>query len=164
MTTMVVSDSTPFIGLARIGQFDVLRELFGKIVVPKAVYEEVVEQGSGRPGAEELRSADWVETREVSGRDGVEVLKLSVDAGEAEAIALAMEVSADLLLVDDPQGRRIAKGLGIPVSGTVGVLLRFFRGDPSGFKGALDALLAEGFRLGPDEYERVLKLSAAQGK
>ena len=89
----------------------------------------------------------------------VEFLKATVDAGEAEAIALAKEVSADLLVIDDRQGRRLAETVGIPCVGTVGILLRYYRGNPEAFAVAFDMLIAHGFRLGKDEYERILSLS-----
>lgn len=94
----VVSNASPLINLARIGQLDLLRQLYGELWIPDAVRYEVVEEGYGRAGAEEVRAADWIKTQTVSNQPLVRVLTYELDAGEAEAIVLALEKSADLLL------------------------------------------------------------------
>jgi len=88
----VVSNSTPLIALARIRRFQLLRELFGEINIPLAVYDEVVNAGKGRAGVIEVESADWIHCHQVSNSDLVAFLRISLDAGEAEAIALALEL------------------------------------------------------------------------
>jgi len=89
VTLRVVSNSTPLIALARIRRFQLLRELFGEINIPLAVYDEVVNAGKGRAGVIEVESADWIHYHQVSNSDLVAFLRISLDAGEAEAIALA---------------------------------------------------------------------------
>lgn len=109
---VVVSNSTLLIGLARIGRLDVLREFFGTISIPQAVRDEVVARGTDRPGQREVYEAAWIVHQAVADRAVVEFLSVSLDDGESEAIALAKETRADLLLIDDRQGRRLAKGVG----------------------------------------------------
>ena len=72
---IVVSNSSPLIALAKIGKLYILRELFGEIVIPKAVWNEVVVKGKGKPGAEEVEKAEWIQVREVRDRLSVEVLR-----------------------------------------------------------------------------------------
>jgi predicted nucleic acid-binding protein len=62
MSEIVVADSSCLIALARSGQLDVLRALFGQITIPAAVYDEVVSQGAGRPGSDEVAQAKWIMT------------------------------------------------------------------------------------------------------
>jgi len=112
----VVSDSTPLIALARINRFDLLQELFGELTIPSAVYTEVVTASKGRAGSEELKNASWIHCCQVNNRALVTFLKISLDDGEAEA--LAHEMGADLLLMDDGDGRHIAESVGL--TGTVG--------------------------------------------
>jgi len=157
MTIKVVSNSTPLIALSRIGRFNLLKELFHEIVVPDAVFSEVVTSGKGRAGSKELESAKWINCQQVNNRDLITFLKISLDDGEAEAIALAKEISADLLLMDDGDGRSIAGSVGISFTGTVGILLRYYRGNYADFKEALDELLAHGFRLSKVEYKKILE-------
>lgn len=61
----VVSDASPLINLARIGELDLLHRLYGDLLIPDAVWREVVIKGAGQPGAEEVRAASWIKTRDV---------------------------------------------------------------------------------------------------
>jgi len=153
----VVSNSTPLIALSRIKRFHLLRELFSEVRIPSAVYEEVVSAGDGRAGGLEVENAQWIIHHQVKNKDLVAFLRISLDAGEAEAIALAKEIDADLVLLDDNDGRNVAGSVGISFTGTIGILLRYYQGYPSEFKEALDELLAQGFRLSKTEYHKILK-------
>lgn len=121
---IVVADSSPLIGLCRIGRFELLRTVFGRVIVPEAVWREIVLDGRGRPGTEELQRASWFEVVPVrTNLPAVAVLELGLDRGEAEAIAVAQELNADVLLMDEKLGRATAKQLGLTVTGIVGVLI-----------------------------------------
>jgi uncharacterized protein len=157
MLAKVVSNSTPLIALARIGRFGILQELFGELMIPTAVYTEIATHGKKRAGSDELQNAHWIQCYPVSNRALVTFLKISLDDGEAEAIALAQEMEADLILMDDQAGRYVAESVGIKLTGTVGLLSRYYRGQPLKFKEALDELLANGFRLNRTVYENILK-------
>ena len=82
-----------------LGKLYILRELFGEIIIPKAVWNEVVVKGKEKPGAEEVEKAEWIKFKEVRGKLSVEVLKGEIEIGESEAIILAKELNADLLIV-----------------------------------------------------------------
>ncbi len=157
MTLKVVSDSTPLIALARINRFSLLQELFGKLIIPTAVYTEIVTDGKQRSGSDELKNANWIQCHQPSNHELVTFLKSSLDDGEAEAIALTHEMDADLLLMDDNDGRCIAESVGIELTGTVGLLLRYYQGQPEKCKEALDELLADGFRLSKAVYANILE-------
>lgn len=118
-----VSDSTPPIALARIGELALVRSVFSRIVIPEAVARELTEARADAPGAREVAAARWIEWASVDPRL-VRPLELLVDPGEAEAIALARSGLDDLLLTDDGKARRLARRLGIRVQGTLGVLVR----------------------------------------
>ncbi len=133
-----------------------LRELFSEVSIPAAVYGEVVSAGRGRAGMAEVENAQWIIHHQVKIKDLVAFLRISLDAGEAEAIALAKEINADLVLLDDNDGRNIAASVRINFTGTIGILLRYYRGHPADFKEALDELLAQGFRLSKAEYQKIL--------
>ncbi|ASJ11616.1 DUF3368 domain-containing protein [Thermococcus thioreducens] len=119
---IVVADSGPLIALAKIGKLHVLHELFGTVVIPRAVWVEVVERGKRKPGSEEVRNAEWIEVVEVRDVLGVEILEREIEKGEAEAIVLARELNAPLLLLDEKIPGIIAKSLGLKVSGSLAVL------------------------------------------
>ena len=118
----VVSNSGPLIALAKVEKLHVLRELFGKVFIPQAVWIEVVERGKGKPGSEEVASAEWIEVVEVRDKLGVEILRGEIEVGEAETIVLAKELNADLLLLDEKIPRIIAKSLGLNVTGSLAIL------------------------------------------
>jgi len=153
----VVSNSTPLIALSRIRRLHLLRELFNEVTIPAAVYEEVVSAGKGRAGGLEVENARWIIQHQVKNKDLVAFLRISLDAGEAQTIALAKELSADLVLLDDNDGRNIAASVGINFTGTIGILLRYYQGHSADFKEALDELLAQGFRLSKIEYQKILE-------
>ncbi len=157
MKVSIVSNSTPLVALARIRRFHLLSELFNIINIPQAVYHEVVVAGKGRPGAAEVENADWIIQHHVKNSDLVTFLRISLDAGEAEVIALAKELNADLVLLDDSDARSIARSVGISFTGTIGILLRYYQGRNADFKDALDELLMQGFRLSKETYIKVLE-------
>ncbi|MBI5789309.1 MAG: DUF3368 domain-containing protein [Candidatus Schekmanbacteria bacterium] len=154
----VVSNSTPLIALSKIGYFSLLQEYFSEVYIPQAVYSEVVERKPELYGAKEVASLSWVKTQKVQNQLAVETLRSHLGAGESEAIVLATESKADLLLLDEASGRRIAQSLGLKITGTVGVLLKAAKDGKLDLKESLDRLLAEGFRLSEKEYQRILKL------
>src|SRR5205807_3994230 len=110
-----------------------------------------VTRGRGRPGSAEVAAADWIVRRDASNPLAVSVLQATLGAGEAACIILAAEIGADLLILDDRAARLHAEGLGLVVSGTVGVLLAVDARGMLEFPAALADLLATGFRLRPAE-------------
>jgi predicted nucleic acid-binding protein len=122
---IVVSNTTPLIGLASIQRFDLLQHLFGKIYIPRAVYDEAVTAGREEGGAKrEVSAADWIETVPVKDQLAVDVLLDELDLGEAETIVLARELNADWVLMDEKKGRRKITELGLNKIGTLGILLK----------------------------------------
>jgi hypothetical protein len=121
----VVADSTPLIGLAMIGQFDLLHQVFGEVVISQAVYDETVTRGRESGGARhEVLNASWITTSSVQERLAVQVLLDELDIGEAETLVLAQELKAALVLMDEKKGRRKLRQLRVPTLGTLGLLLR----------------------------------------
>ena len=95
----VVSDSTTLISLAKIGQFELLGDLFTEIIIPASVYEEVVNKGKGRQGQQQVKNSSWIRLKPVKNRLAVQALKTVLGEGEAEAIVLAKEENADIVLL-----------------------------------------------------------------
>ena len=116
-----VSDSSVLIALSTIGQLSVLKHRFTEgILIPEAVWREVVEAGADRPGAREVRAAGWIQRRSVRDQVYVRFLCTELDTGEAEAIVLARQEQADVVLLDEKEARRVARRLEMRVLGTVG--------------------------------------------
>lgn len=142
-----VSNSSCLIALEAAGYLDILEPLYGTIDVPVAVAAEC---GSALPG--------WVHVHPVQNQTLVQSLKLDLGAGEAEAIALAMERAAERLILDDKKARRIARQLNLPVTGTLAVLLRAKeQGVVGSVREVLDALMAAYFRVSASLVSEVLR-------
>jgi predicted nucleic acid-binding protein len=110
----VVSNTTPLIGLASIQKFELLKQLFGEIHIPQAVYSEAVVKGHEEGGAKnEVSEASWIKVVSVKDKLAVKVLLDELDDGEAETIILAEELAADWVLMDERKGRRKLAELGI---------------------------------------------------
>jgi predicted nucleic acid-binding protein len=120
---LVVVNATPIIALALIGKLDLLRQLYGQVVAPRAVEAEVVAGGGGGIGSAALRGATWLRVSSLQDPRRADLLP-DLDRGEAEVIALAQELNADLVIIDERLARRHAKRLGLPLTGTLGVLLK----------------------------------------
>ena len=155
--TLVVN-SGPLISLARIGQIELLPALFDEIVTPRAVFKEVTHDPR-LPGAEEIARAAWLKTLEVSDRDAVERLYVWLDAGESEVLVLAQELGGTAA-IDERRGRNLAVALGVPQTGTVGILLLAkSKGVIPVVTPLLDQLGAHGIHLSSRLYEDARRLA-----
>jgi len=156
----VIANSTPLIALAKIDELNLLNDIYSQIVIPKAVYEEVAILGKGREGSAEIAKAKWVKVKDAREEKLKKLLQMEVGGGEAEVIALAYEVNADLVIIDENIGRRIAKMFGLKVTGTIGTIIEAKkRGLLNNVQEKLDALINAGFWIGEDLYEEALRLS-----
>jgi len=159
---IVVSDTSPITNLAAIGQLDLLRQLYTSIVIPVAVYNEMVAVDRLVPGAVEVQILSWIQTQAVANAQSVIDIQTShddIDLGEAEAIILSLELKADLLLMDERRGRALAANYGLSVTGLLGVLVQAKR---NGFiptvKPLMDQLIeAADFRVSSQLYAIVLQ-------
>ncbi|MBL1179247.1 DUF3368 domain-containing protein [Pantanalinema sp. GBBB05] len=119
----VVCNTSPITNLAAIAQLDLLRQLYGEIVIPQAVYNELTVLPNPVPGTSEVQTLPWIRVQQVRNQTQVTEFRRTVDLGEAEALALALEMAAERLLIDDAAGRAIALELGLKITGVLGVLL-----------------------------------------
>jgi len=156
---IVVSNTSPIMNLAAIGQLGILERLYGKVLIPEAVLQELSAVGSKQVDTSEIQGLLWIEKQDVSNRSLVDSLLLELGAGEAEAIVLAMEVKAALLLVDERRGRKVASRLGLKYIGLLGVLVEAKReGLIAELKPILDDLIVKaGFWVSSRLYNRFLK-------
>lgn len=155
----IVTNSTPLIELSKIKQLYLLREVYGTILVPEEVYIEVVVDGTGKPGAAEVRAAEWIYRQSVENKEQIRSLQSqhSLHLGECATIALAQEINAEQVILDDNAARREAIARGLPVIGTGGVLLiaKTQRIIPS-VRPILDSLRAQGTRISQNLYYQIL--------
>jgi predicted nucleic acid-binding protein len=124
MMPPVVSNASPLIALAQIDHLDLLEKLFFAILIPPAVVREITPT---------VTLPDWIIERALAQTIGPQILQASLGPGESEAISLALEVSSRWVILDERPARRLAQALGVPVIGTLGVLLASKRRGVSSF-------------------------------
>ncbi|SEJ08934.1 hypothetical protein SAMN05216327_1069 [Dyadobacter sp. SG02] len=153
---IVISDTSVISGLVQSGHLHVLKNLYECIIIPKRVYLELQDLN---PSFREKLESEWIEVREVANTSLVNELADVLDPGEAEAIALATELRADLILIDEMNGRAVATQMGLSVIGTLGALAEAKQKNYiSAVKPVIEILVNEcGFWLKPSLIERVLK-------
>jgi len=156
-----VSNAGPLIHLAKIGRLELLKAVFGEIVIPKTVKVEVVDRGKERGEADAflIDSAEWIRVVDDPSNADELAEKAGIHRGEACAILLAKSLAIPVLL-DDSHARKFAMGLGLEVAGSVGVIIKAVR---MGLVSKEDGLrnlerLAEVMWLSVDVYERARKV------
>lgn len=154
----VVCDTSPLILLAKIGRLELLFLLYNQVVIPVSVLDEVRVRSTEETTAIEAQ----VEKRALEiERESVEVLEsvpADLGAGERAAIAVAIETEADLVVLDDRAGRRVARERGLSVTGTVGILIEArARNMLSSVRGELDHLVEAGMWIDEAFYHRILQ-------
>jgi predicted nucleic acid-binding protein len=149
---IVVSDTSPILNLAAVDKLQLLGDLYGEIVIPPAVAQELERNG--------IQTApSWARIVAAQNQEEVRYLREQLDAGEAEAIVIAGELGADVLLVDEKRGRRIAANRGLEVTGLLGVPAEAkARGLIPSCKPILDSMIRiAGFSIGDDLRTRYLR-------
>jgi uncharacterized protein len=156
----VVSNTSPVLNLAIVDHLSLMFEQFGEILIPEGVLEELrVEEGL--PGSQAILEAikkGWLRVKEADDLIFVKVLHADLDNGEAEAIALALQVKADWIILDEREGRRVAKSVGLNIIGVLGILLRAQReGKLPSLQKTMEGLRKKvGFHIASELYSATL--------
>jgi predicted nucleic acid-binding protein len=126
---IVVSDTTPLITLMKVGRLNILHSMFGEVCIPKAVFSEVTGNETFENEADIIRNSEYIKVVMVRDQRQVEFLQRAtgLDLGESEAIIYADEIQADLLLMDEAAGRKVAQNMNLPITGSIGVLIKAFK-------------------------------------
>ena len=111
-----------FVSLLKLSRFDILKELYGEIYIPKAVYKEI-EKGKNKKYYQDLAKTNWIKIKTIQDKQAVKYF-LDLDSGEAEAIVLASEIKVDLIIIDEKLGRFHARHADLKTTETIGVLLK----------------------------------------
>ncbi len=158
---IVVSDTTPLIGLSSIGRLELLRELFEEVYIPQAVFDETVTHGRGESEAKrEVANADWIHIVDAKDTLAVNILLDEMDLGEVETIVLASEMNADWVLMDEKKGRRKLSQLNIPKIGTLGILLKAKQLELIPIlRPEIEELQKSGFSISPSIVDAVLEMA-----
>ena len=146
----VIANASPLIALAQINSLALLQQLFGSVLIPPAVAREITQS---------VTLPVWISQQSPARSISPSILA-TLDPGERETISLALEIGADWVVLDDLPARRQAAALGLPVIGTLGILiLAKRRGRASTVRPSVDALRSMRFHMTPGLYEQVLAIA-----
>lgn len=120
----VVVNTTPLIALSHIGHLDILKKLYGEIVIPKAVYTELSVKAESVCKKAVDESLDWIRVDRIKNEMAKSMYKTQLHDGEVEVMILSKEIAADVVIIDDANAKKHAKYLELPVTGTLGVLIK----------------------------------------
>ena len=158
---IVVSDTTPLISLLKIERIDLLEKLFGQVLIPQAVFQELTADERFKIEAEQIMRSPFIIVKSVKNPESADILKRAtgLDQGESEAIVLTDEVCADLLLMDEAKGRTISFQMGIKIMGTIGVLIAAYEVNEltsDEVRECVDGLPRAGRHIGQKHYQMLL--------
>ena len=158
---IIVSDTTPIISLLKINRLDLLEKLFGEVLIPDAVYEELTTDKRFIDEAKQITKASYIKSVSILDSEAVRTLKMEtgLDQGESEAIVLTNELKADILLMDEVKGRTVSKQMGITIMGTIGLLLSAYEDDlltSDDVRKCMDDLQRSGRHIGKRYYQILL--------
>jgi predicted nucleic acid-binding protein len=144
----VVADSSPLVILAKLGCFDLLHRFYPRVHISPELRNEVVVAGAGLPGATEVAGAAWIEVKPLRNQTGLLAAqeKYPLGLGEISSILLAKEIRADVILLDDYHARKLARGEGFHVRGSLGLLEAFYaRGELTDLRAVFRELLVHSY-------------------
>lgn len=150
----IVCNAGPLIALSMVGQLDLLKQLYARVIVPEPVFREVVAAGTGRIGSSQIASAEWLERTDLAIPEPL--LALELGPGEAAVLATGHQLEAQLVLLDERRARRIAEqAYGLRVKGSAGILISAKRaGLISAVVPHLDQMIRRGYYLSRRLVER----------
>ena len=152
----VIVNSTPLIILSKIGELEILKNLYGDIMIPLSVFEEVTRKND--LAKEKILNSEWIKILEVQDKSDRKIYQAKLHDGEVEVMMLAKEISADLLIIDDNAAKKTAKFLGFKVTGTLGILIKAKAEKIiSEVRPILEKMLAEKFYISDEIKNLVLK-------
>jgi len=157
---IVVSNTSPITNLSAIEKLHLLQQLYGEIFISSSVFKELTQWGDSIPGATEVKTSNWIQVKSINNISLVQSLKEQLDEGESSVIALALELKANWLIIDEQLGRKIAIEYNLTITGILGILIEAKRqGLISLVKPILDDLInIAKFWVDSSLYNRILSI------
>jgi hypothetical protein len=156
---IIVSDTTAISNLAQIGEIDLLPKIYGEVTIPSGVHDELLVLADLGIPIDKVLASSWLSIRTVKATDLYRDLLTELDMGEAESIALAVELKADYLLIDEKKGRKIALEKNLQIIGTLGIIIEAKKlGHVDNIQQKMDDLRNIGFWISEQLYQHVLEI------
>jgi len=160
---LVVSDTSPLLNLALIERLNLLESQFSGITIPRQVWDELAAGEKGLSALSKLRDGEFLTVVEVEQSDLFVEIFQDLDVGETAALCYAIEQDADLVLLDEKDGRRVARRHDLNVTGVVGILLKGANAGDVKLDQELDALREAGFWISDNLYSKILSQAEESG-
>lgn len=158
MQKVIVSDTSCIGYLIQINLLNLLQIIYGEIIIPDAVNEEILQLKNRGHNLSEFKNANWIKRYRANNLSNVDDYKYVLDKGELEAISIAIELKADLLIIDERLGRVVATNMGFDITGLVGILvIAKNKNLITSIKDALDKVILLGCRINEKLYNIALK-------
>ena len=156
---IIICDNSPLSALLAVGELDLLSKIYGEVIIPEAVFIEIKALENKGIDIQPILDATWIKVYKVSSKENL-VFPPKFHAGEIEAMLLALELNADLLIIDEHEGRKMAASLGIKIVGLLGILIRAKK---DGFITSLNDILTKlqnrsNFRLSSSLIKQALEI------
>ena len=160
MLKTVIVNSTPIIALSAVDRLNLLKDLYGTIIIPSAVSNEIRAKNKSKAQTQLEISSDWIQVKDIVNEAQKQTFRTQLHEGEVEVLILGQELSADLLIIDDYTARKYAKYHGFNVIGTVGIfLLAKSKGFVREIKPLVDDLISNGIFISSRLYAEIIKLA-----
>jgi len=162
LNMVVIFNSSPLINLSKLGKLGIIEKLFENVIVPRAVYNEIIVNGSGKEWQSDLENLfklKIINIVDVKDKNLVKALRLEIDYGESEVIALALETNADLIILDEVDARKVAEMYDLKKNGFIGLLIKAKNKGiiEENLKDIIDESIKKGFWINKKLYNKIIK-------
>lgn len=159
----IVTNSTPLIALNKISRLDLLEKIYGEIIIPYAVYEEVVLESNIKESTDFIIESGFINIMRIKNEEAKRLFVTSLHKGEVEVIILAKEIEADLCIIDDLLARKYAKYYDLSITGTIGVVLKAKElGIITQVRQIMNELMDAGIYVHTNLYNKVLEIAGEE--
>jgi predicted nucleic acid-binding protein len=156
----IIANSTPLIALNKIGKLYLLKQIYREIIIPYAVYEEVILESDTKESNDFIKESGFINIMKIKNEEAKRLFVTTLHKGEVEVMILAKEIEADLCIIDDLLARRYAKYYNLNITGTIGVILKAKeQGIVSKVKPIMDELIDSGIYIDTKLYNRVIEIA-----
>ena len=153
---IVIFNSSPLINLSKIKSLDLIEKIYEQVIIPEAVNEEVVISGKSKENVEKivkLIEKEILEVVKVKNRSLVKSFQMNLDYGESEVLALAIDMDASLIIIDEKEARQVAEIYNLNKTGFIGILIKAEKlGLIDSAIGLIDLAIEKGFRINNNLY------------
>lgn len=159
----IISNSTPLIALNKISKLELLQKIYKEIIIPYAVYEEVILESNTNTTNNFIKECGFIKIISIKNEEAKKMFATSLHKGEVEVMILAKELGADTCIIDDLLARKYAKYYNLKITGTIGVIIKAKElGLISEIRPIMNELISSGIYIDEKLFNKVLKIAGEE--